>query len=59
MRDPARIERILNKIGVIWEKNPDLRFGQLMYCLFDLFKVEKDIFIIEDDKLEETLNKKI
>ena len=30
MRDPKRIPRILDQIRVIWEKNPDLRFCQLI-----------------------------
>jgi hypothetical protein len=34
MRDPARIERILQKLKVVWEIDPDMRFGQLTYMLF-------------------------
>ncbi len=30
MRDPKRIDRILNFIGEYWKKHPDQRFGQMM-----------------------------
>jgi hypothetical protein len=30
MRDPARIPKILERLGKIWAENPDLRLGQLV-----------------------------
>ncbi|SHK08040.1 hypothetical protein SAMN02745181_3208 [Rubritalea squalenifaciens DSM 18772] len=33
MRDPARIERILLLIQEIWQRDPDMRFQQLIYVL--------------------------
>ncbi|MCA1021537.1 hypothetical protein [Halobacillus litoralis] len=30
MREPGRIDRILNKIKILWERSPDLRFNQLI-----------------------------
>lgn len=33
MRDPKRISEIIQLIELIWEKNPDLRFNQLIYVL--------------------------
>ena len=33
MRDPARIERILDKIKEIWVRQPDTRFNQLVHNL--------------------------
>ena len=33
MRDPKRISEVLELIKIIWEKDPDLRFNQLMYIL--------------------------
>lgn len=30
MRDPARIDRMIAKLRVIWKRNPDLRLGQLV-----------------------------
>jgi uncharacterized protein YihD (DUF1040 family) len=52
MRDPQRIDRILNLIAVIWRRNPDLRLGQLLYSYAGF---EGDIFYYEDDKTEEKL----
>ena len=33
MRPPERIDEILEHIGQIWKKSPDLRFMQLLYIL--------------------------
>ena len=33
MRDPHRIQEVLELINDIWVKSPDLRFQQLMYTL--------------------------
>jgi hypothetical protein len=30
MRDPIRIQRILNKLAAAWKASPDLRLGQLV-----------------------------
>jgi hypothetical protein len=47
MRDPKRIKTILEKLGEIWERYPDLRFGQL---ILNAFK-EYELFYMEDDEL--------
>jgi len=52
MRDPARIDRILNLIAVIWRRNPDLRLGQL---LSNFAGFEGDPFHYEDDETEQKL----
>ena len=33
MRDPERIDEILELLGRIWRANPDFRFHQLLYIL--------------------------
>lgn len=43
MRDPARIERIMNLIETIWVKYPDTRFLQLVYALKSKYRSENDI----------------
>jgi hypothetical protein len=58
MRDPARIEQILNRIRTIWTEYPDCRFGQLLYYLFDDY-FGKDLFFVEDDDFIKTLDSKI
>jgi uncharacterized protein YihD (DUF1040 family) len=59
MRDPERINRILNLIDHIWNKYPDLRLCQL---ISNTIKVGgqytvRDIFYVEDDWLEDKLKK--
>jgi uncharacterized protein YihD (DUF1040 family) len=34
MRDPKRIPKILKRLEKIWNKNPDLRLGQLTQNVF-------------------------
>ena len=58
MRDPARINSILQQLGKLWEQVPDWRLGQL-FC--NLQRHEgADLFFYEDDRLlkaiEEFLN---
>ena len=47
IRDPKRIGQVLDALGAVWMKSPDLRFGQLMERLFN----KKDIFYVEDDDI--------
>lgn len=58
MRDKNRIPIFLEKLGEVWNKYPDLRFGQLVVnCLgVDPFYVEDDI---AKRKIEEFGNLKI
>lgn len=58
MRDPARIDKILSVIKFIWEENPDLRLGQLLYSAienFDDYYLGSNVFLIEDDQLLDDL----
>jgi len=52
MRDPKRIPEVLAAIREIWEKNPGLRFGQLLLNLGNDFN-----YYVEDDQLIKTLKK--
>lgn len=49
MRDPERIPVILGRLRKVWEKNPNLRLGQLITNVFG------DAYYIEDEKLVEAL----
>ena len=49
MRDPARIDLIIDELGNFWKKNPDLRLGQIICNL--LIYNSSDLFYIEDDVL--------
>lgn len=51
MRDPARIDRILEKLRAVWQRYPDQRFGQLVHnALGDL------VFHVEDEITEAQLD---
>ena len=58
MRDIKRIKRILNKIDVLWQENPDLRLCQLIYKILGESKYlsDNDWFYVEDDYLESLIN---
>lgn len=51
MRDPARIDEILELLGKVWRAEPDLRLGQLIYNvarerepkLIDIFSIEDGV----------------
>lgn len=53
MRDPARIDRILDKVREIWAEQPDLRLCQL---IGNALREAEDPYFIEDDRLEAALD---
>jgi uncharacterized protein YihD (DUF1040 family) len=51
MRDPARIDRVIELLREVWERYPDQRFGQLISNL--LRESGSDaLWITEDDEWE-------
>ena len=62
MRDPKRIPEILQVLGEIWTKYPDLRLGQIIDNASVESQSKAPVFYIEDDDLLEglkSLNQKI
>lgn len=56
MRDPARIEEMLNLVRKIWEHEPDLRLGQIVDNAASFAEQTiHDLFLIEDDILKKGL----
>jgi len=57
MRNPKRIPYILSMLQERWEKNPDIRFGQLVFNMLDGIwdTPESRFFYLEDYKLEQLL----
>ena len=51
MRNPERIDRILELIGKAWKSSPDLRFFQLLTVM----GLDGELFYYEDDDLEQWL----
>lgn len=54
MRDVARIDRIIEKLRLVWKILPDWRLLQLTVNLADKFNAEA--FHVEDDLLEKELD---
>lgn len=57
MRDPNRINRILEKLRAAWLSSPDLRLGQLVTTAVAVAEKRQvdDIFYIEDEQTEKGL----
>jgi hypothetical protein len=51
-RDPARLERMLAKLALVWGAHPDLRLGQLVVNITGT----SDPFSVEDDETERRLD---
>lgn len=60
-RDPQRIPVLLDLIRAEWERDPDLRFGQLLMTAVHVARGRppkvRDVFYIEDDRLIEEFRK--
>ena len=54
MKDPKRIEKIMELIIKIWEENPNLRLNQLIGNCFEA----KDLYYVDDELLEKALREK-
>lgn len=58
MRDKNRIEPFLKEFQKLWEKQPDLRFGQILYMLAEnLDSQNRDIFFPEEDEWLRAISK--
>ena len=58
MRDPARIDTILEQLREVWMLNPDLRLGQLIYNAARMRDPNlADVFNIEDGALSKGLRR--
>jgi uncharacterized protein YihD (DUF1040 family) len=51
-RDPNRIPQVLEVLRGVWERNPDLRLGQL---ISNVCPNDKDLYFVEDDVWEDRL----
>jgi len=54
MKDPKRIEKIIELVKEIWLKHPNLRLTQLIANGFEA----KDLYYVDDEKLEKALREK-
>ena len=58
MRDWNRIRPFLNKLEILWSREPDLRFGQIICLLRNKMNVY-DIFHPEENKWEKAMDELI
>ena len=61
MRDPARIDRMIEKLRTAWHSSPDLRLGQLLSVVMyqGYGNVGFTVFTLEDDVTERGLDELI
>lgn len=59
MRNPKRIDVVLDELREYWVKNPDLRLGQIIANCVRAYdgRVNCDPFFIEDDIMLDILKK--
>ena len=55
MRDPKRIDEILELIRQVWTKSPDLRLGQIIVGAVASKQPCPEVFYIEDAELRSRL----
>ena len=55
MRDPKRIDSILNQLRKVWEQVPDWRLGQLIVNAVEPKEPSPEIFAVEDSRLQHLL----
>ena len=56
MRDPARIDVILEQLREVWVKVPDWRLGQLIVNAVKSTEPCPQVFYLEDEELERRLS---
>lgn len=56
MRDPNRIDPILNQLREVWKQQPDMRLGQLLVVVARPANPCPDLFHLEDDQLAHRIN---
>ncbi len=55
MRNPARIDSMIALLHAAWERNPDMRLGQLIYNIFEPDEACPSLFYKEDTEAMENL----
>ena len=59
MRDPARIDSMLDDLRTLWHRSPDLRLTQLIVNLVRPKGAVPEVFYFEDDRLHEEIRQAI
>lgn len=48
MRDPKRIDQIVEQIRVLWKRHPDMRLGQILDYIKSFNQGPVDAYYVED-----------
>ena len=59
MRDKKRIPRIIKLVEEYWKLYPDMRLGQVISSIGMDLGLDKEIFYLEDNHLEDELKKQL
>jgi hypothetical protein len=59
MRSVGRINPFMRELQILWEQNPDLRFGQLVNIIDCKLESATDPFYVEDNEWREAILKLI
>jgi len=51
VRDPKRIDEMLQVLGDLWRRHPDLRLGQIVVMAAGPFEPCPKVFFLEDDAM--------
>jgi hypothetical protein len=57
MRNPDRITAMIALLHEAWERNPDMRLGQLIYNIFEPDQACPSLFYKEDDDVMDDLER--
>jgi uncharacterized protein YihD (DUF1040 family) len=57
MRDPARIDQLLELLREVWTRSPDLRLGQLLVNAVSPREPCSEVYAIEDSVLARRLQR--
>ncbi len=56
MRDPARIEKLIDALRRVWRVSPDMRLGQIVVNAANPKEPAPQVFYIEDDRMLDRLH---
>jgi len=56
MRDPKRIDEMLNELREMWMANPDWRLGQLVVNVVRSTEPMPEVYYLEDDEFRARLD---
>lgn len=59
VRDPNRIDELLERLKTVWKKQPDLRLGQIIINAGRFTLGLDDVFYVEDEQLVKAIESEL